>query len=157
MVRALAPRQRARTSRRQVPGLLRILDDTMPISVHDGRLDLLAYNAAAADLLGQLSASGRYRRNIVYQCVAVGRQAPAPPDRRVADLRHRGSPRSRTRSRDHALHTTRHVGHHDWAVMSERQVSGRPQAEGMSGTRVCRWRGPPGVGSATAGTSRAWL
>ncbi|PRX55583.1 helix-turn-helix protein [Nonomuraea fuscirosea] len=61
------------------PGLLRLLrtlDDTMPITVHDGRLDLLAHNAAAADLLGPLSCTGRYGRNIVYQCFT----APAVPD-----------------------------------------------------------------------------
>ncbi|MDW5327099.1 hypothetical protein [Plantactinospora sp. KLBMP9567] len=48
--------------------LLRTLDDTMPVSIHDGRLDMVAYNAAAAELFGQLSATGRFRRNIVYQC-----------------------------------------------------------------------------------------
>lgn len=48
----------------------------MPITVHDGRLDLLAHNAAAADLLGPLSCTGRYGRNIVYQCFT----APAVPD-----------------------------------------------------------------------------
>jgi transcriptional regulator with XRE-family HTH domain len=47
--------------------LLRGLDDTMPVTVHDGRLDLLGRNAAAAELLGPLSATGRYGRNIVYQ------------------------------------------------------------------------------------------
>jgi transcriptional regulator with XRE-family HTH domain len=53
------------------PGLLRLirsLDDTMPITVHDGRLDLLAYNAAAAEVFGPISVGGRYGRNIVYQC-----------------------------------------------------------------------------------------
>lgn len=40
----------------------------MPVTVHDGRLDLLASNAAAADLLGPLSAEGRFGRNMVYQC-----------------------------------------------------------------------------------------
>ncbi|MGN9786827.1 helix-turn-helix transcriptional regulator [Nonomuraea sp. ZG12] len=53
------------------PGLLRLLrslEDTMPVTVHDGRLDLLARNAAAAYLLGPLSGSGRYGRNIVHQC-----------------------------------------------------------------------------------------
>jgi transcriptional regulator with XRE-family HTH domain len=52
------------------PGLLRLLrslDNTMPVTVHDGRLDLLARNAAADELLKPLSASGRYGRNIVYQ------------------------------------------------------------------------------------------
>jgi transcriptional regulator with XRE-family HTH domain len=52
------------------PGLLRLLrglDDTMPVTVHDGRLDLLARNVAAAELLAPLSATGRFARNIVYQ------------------------------------------------------------------------------------------
>jgi transcriptional regulator with XRE-family HTH domain len=48
--------------------LLRNLEDTMPVTVHDGRLDLLAHNAAAADLLGPLSTGGRYGRNIVHRC-----------------------------------------------------------------------------------------
>ncbi|GAA3113474.1 hypothetical protein [Nonomuraea salmonea] len=48
--------------------LLRRLDDTLPITVHDGRLDLLARNAAAAALFGPLPAGGRYARNIVHQC-----------------------------------------------------------------------------------------
>jgi transcriptional regulator with XRE-family HTH domain len=53
------------------PGLLRLLrnlEDTMPVTVHDGRLDLLAHNTAAADLLGPLSTGGRYGRNIVHRC-----------------------------------------------------------------------------------------
>jgi hypothetical protein len=53
------------------PGLLRLLrnlENTMPVTVHDGRLDLLARNAAAADLFGPLSGSGWYGRNIVHQC-----------------------------------------------------------------------------------------
>jgi transcriptional regulator with XRE-family HTH domain len=52
------------------PGLLRLLrdlDDTVPVTVHDGRLDVMARNAAAAELLGPLSSAGRYRRNIVHQ------------------------------------------------------------------------------------------
>jgi hypothetical protein len=48
--------------------VLRSLDDTMPVTVHDGRLDLLAYNAAAAELLGPLAGDGPYGRNIVHQC-----------------------------------------------------------------------------------------
>jgi hypothetical protein len=47
--------------------------------VHDGRLDLLARNraaAAAADLLAPLAADGRFSRNIVYQVFA----APALAD-----------------------------------------------------------------------------
>jgi transcriptional regulator with XRE-family HTH domain len=52
------------------PGLLRLLrslNDTMPVTVHDGRLDLLARNAAAEQLLGTLPATGQFSRNIVYQ------------------------------------------------------------------------------------------
>ncbi|WP_211269243.1 helix-turn-helix transcriptional regulator [Saccharothrix syringae] len=52
------------------PGLLRMLrdlDDSMPVTVHDGRLDLLALNAASADLLRPLATAGPYRRNIAYQ------------------------------------------------------------------------------------------
>ncbi|MDX3659520.1 helix-turn-helix transcriptional regulator [Streptomyces sp. ID05-26A] len=52
------------------PGLLRMLrgvEDTMPVTVHDGRLDLLALNAPAAELLRPLAATGPFERNIVYQ------------------------------------------------------------------------------------------
>lgn len=52
------------------PGLLRLLrglDDTMPVTIHDGRLDLLAQNAPATELLGPLLGDGPYGRNIVYQ------------------------------------------------------------------------------------------
>jgi transcriptional regulator with XRE-family HTH domain len=51
------------------PGLLRLLrqlDDVVPVTVHDGRLDVMARNAAAAELLGPLPAAGRFRRNIVH-------------------------------------------------------------------------------------------
>ncbi|WP_130798895.1 helix-turn-helix domain-containing protein [Streptomyces otsuchiensis] len=62
------------------PGLTRMLrglDDTMPVTVHDGRLTLLACNAAAAELLGPLAGgSGRYGRNIAFQAFT----APALPD-----------------------------------------------------------------------------
>ncbi|MGW8526469.1 helix-turn-helix domain-containing protein [Nocardiopsis sp. NPDC055824] len=47
--------------------LLRSLDGTVPVTVHDGRLDVMARNAAAAELLGPLSGEGRFRRNIVHQ------------------------------------------------------------------------------------------
>jgi transcriptional regulator with XRE-family HTH domain len=53
------------------PGLVRTLaalDQVMPVSVHDGRLDLLAYNAAAAAFLAPLARTGRFGRNIAYQC-----------------------------------------------------------------------------------------
>lgn len=56
------------------PGILRLLrslDDTMPATVHDGRLDLLARNAAATELLGPLPANGQFGRNIVYQAFTV--------------------------------------------------------------------------------------
>ncbi|NKZ00447.1 helix-turn-helix domain-containing protein [Nocardiopsis dassonvillei subsp. albirubida] len=52
------------------PGLLRLLrglDDTMPVTVHDGRLDLLARNKAARELLGTLTGGGPFGRNIAYQ------------------------------------------------------------------------------------------
>lgn len=48
--------------------LLRGLDNFMPVTVHDGRLDLLAANAAALELLSSLVSDGPYGRNIVYQC-----------------------------------------------------------------------------------------
>lgn len=53
------------------PGLLRLmrsLDDTTPVTVHDGHLNRLAHNVAAAELFGPLSVGGPYGRNIVYQC-----------------------------------------------------------------------------------------
>ncbi|MFD6096703.1 helix-turn-helix transcriptional regulator [Nocardiopsis flavescens] len=52
------------------PGLLRLLrglDDTMPVTVHDGRLDLLARNRPAEELLGHLTGDGPFERNIAYQ------------------------------------------------------------------------------------------
>lgn len=52
------------------PGLFRMmrgLDETVPVTVHDGRLEAVARNAAATELLGPLSSAGRYRRNIVHQ------------------------------------------------------------------------------------------
>ncbi|MEU6130823.1 helix-turn-helix transcriptional regulator [Saccharopolyspora sp. NPDC047091] len=61
------------------PGLLRLLrglDATMPVTVHDGRLDLLARNEAAAELLGPLLGSGRPGCNIAYQAFT----SPALPE-----------------------------------------------------------------------------
>ncbi len=52
------------------PGLRRLLhslDDTVPVTVHDGRLDVVARNAAATELLGPVPTDGRFRRNIVWQ------------------------------------------------------------------------------------------
>ncbi|WP_075741503.1 MULTISPECIES: helix-turn-helix transcriptional regulator [Actinoalloteichus] len=52
------------------PGILRLLrslEGVMPATVHDGRLDVLAHNADAAQLLGPLWGDGPYGRNIVYQ------------------------------------------------------------------------------------------
>ncbi|MFJ9554303.1 helix-turn-helix domain-containing protein [Nocardiopsis sp. NPDC101807] len=51
------------------PGLLQLLrnlDATVPVTVHDGRLDVMARNAAAAELLGPLPGEGRFRRSIVH-------------------------------------------------------------------------------------------
>ncbi|WSU46848.1 hypothetical protein OG510_31430 [Streptomyces sp. NBC_01089] len=53
------------------PGLLRVLHslaDTMPVTVHDGRLDLLACNAAATELFGPPPEGRPFARNIVHQC-----------------------------------------------------------------------------------------
>lgn len=52
------------------PGLQQLLDsldETMPVTIHDGRLDMLALNAAAVDLLGPIFGDGPYGRNIVHQ------------------------------------------------------------------------------------------
>ncbi|SDD65031.1 helix-turn-helix transcriptional regulator [Auraticoccus monumenti] len=52
------------------PGLRRLLDGldhSLPVTVHDGRLDVVARNGAATELLGPLPGAGRYRRNIVHQ------------------------------------------------------------------------------------------
>ncbi|MCA1226658.1 helix-turn-helix domain-containing protein [Saccharopolyspora sp. 6M] len=52
------------------PGLLRMVYDlgaTTPVTVHDGRLDLLARNEAAAELLAPLERDGPHGRNIVFQ------------------------------------------------------------------------------------------
>jgi transcriptional regulator with XRE-family HTH domain len=46
--------------------LLRGLDKVMPVTVHDGRLDLLAANEAAIELLGQLLETGPFGRNVVH-------------------------------------------------------------------------------------------
>ncbi|WP_199539157.1 helix-turn-helix domain-containing protein [Desertihabitans brevis] len=59
-----APRTRIR------PGLSRMLqalDRTLPVTVHDGRLDLLSRSAAADELLGPLPPESRFRRNLVFQ------------------------------------------------------------------------------------------
>jgi transcriptional regulator with XRE-family HTH domain len=47
--------------------LLRHLDDTVPVTVHDGRLNVLGRNAAATELLGTISGTSRFRHNIVHQ------------------------------------------------------------------------------------------
>lgn len=39
----------------------------MPVTIHDGRLDMLAFNAAAMDLFGPIFNDGPYGHNIVYQ------------------------------------------------------------------------------------------
>ncbi|MGW4793008.1 helix-turn-helix domain-containing protein [Nonomuraea sp. NPDC004297] len=51
------------------PGLQQLLDglnDVMPVTIHDGRLDMLAFNTAAADLFGPLFDDGPYGRNIAF-------------------------------------------------------------------------------------------
>lgn len=52
------------------PGLLRMLralDGTMPVTVHDGRLDLLARNERAAELLPPPDETGPFGRNLAFQ------------------------------------------------------------------------------------------
>ena len=52
------------------PGLFRMLqalDETMPVTVHDGRLDLLARNKRAAEFLPPMDGTGPFDRNIAYQ------------------------------------------------------------------------------------------
>ncbi|MGJ9422917.1 helix-turn-helix domain-containing protein [Aeromicrobium sp. CF3.5] len=61
------PRAPAAKIRPGIRQLLDGLDDTMPVTVHDGRLDMLAFNAAAADLLGPIFSDGLFGNNIVYQ------------------------------------------------------------------------------------------
>lgn len=56
------------------PGLLRMLqslDETMPVTVHDGRLDLLARNKRAAELLPPADGTGPFVRNLAYQAFAT--------------------------------------------------------------------------------------
>lgn len=56
------------------PGLLRMLeglDETMPVTVHDGRLDLLARNKRAAELLPPADGTGPFARNLAYQAFAT--------------------------------------------------------------------------------------
>lgn len=52
--------------------LLDSLDDVMPVTVHDARLDVLAMNAAASELFSPLFDDGPYGRNIVHQAFATG-------------------------------------------------------------------------------------
>lgn len=55
------------------PGLQQLLDgldDAMPVTVHDGRLDMLAFNSAAADLFGPVFDDAPYGHNIVHQAFA---------------------------------------------------------------------------------------
>lgn len=65
----LPPQPRAPAARIR-PGLQQLLDsldDTMPVTVHDGRLDMLAFNVAAADLFGPIFGDGPFGHNIAYQ------------------------------------------------------------------------------------------
>lgn len=61
------PRAPAAEIRPGLRHLLDSLDDTMPVTIHDGRLDMLAFNVAAADLFGPVFGDGPYGRNIVHQ------------------------------------------------------------------------------------------
>jgi transcriptional regulator with XRE-family HTH domain len=56
------------------PGLLRMLhglDETMPVTVHDGRLDLLARNGPATELLPTPDETSPFGRNLAYQAFAT--------------------------------------------------------------------------------------
>ena len=64
------PRAPAAEIRPGLQQLLDSLDDTMPVTVHDGRLEMLAFNTAAADLFGPIFSDGPYGHNIVYQAFA---------------------------------------------------------------------------------------
>ncbi|GAA2689493.1 MULTISPECIES: helix-turn-helix domain-containing protein [Actinosynnema] len=59
------------------PGLLRVvraLGEAVPVTVHDGRLDLLFHNGAAAELLRPVSATGPFARNLAHRAfTAEGR------------------------------------------------------------------------------------
>ncbi len=52
------------------PGLLRLisrLDPSIPVIVHDGRLDLVATNSSATELFGSVAGEGLYGRNIAHR------------------------------------------------------------------------------------------
>ncbi|WP_283161936.1 helix-turn-helix transcriptional regulator [Pseudonocardia sp. Ae707_Ps1] len=52
------------------PGLLRLIDQlgpAIPITVHDGRLDVVALNSFARELFGSVTGGGSYGRNIVHR------------------------------------------------------------------------------------------
>lgn len=52
------------------PGLARLLDHldpAVPVTVHDGRLDAVAANASATELLGPIAGAGPYGRNVVHR------------------------------------------------------------------------------------------
>lgn len=52
------------------PGLLRLLDrlsPAVPVTVHDGRLDVVAANASATALFGPVDVGGRFGRNVVHR------------------------------------------------------------------------------------------
>lgn len=59
-----APSAEVRSGVQQV---LSSLEATMPVTVHDGRLDMLSLNVAAMELFGPLFDEGSYGRNIVHQ------------------------------------------------------------------------------------------
>lgn len=52
------------------PGLLRLmerLDPAVPVTAHDGRLDVVAANSSAMELFGSVTEDGSYGRNIVHR------------------------------------------------------------------------------------------
>jgi len=52
------------------PGLARLMENlasTVPMTVHDGRLDVVAVNAAAGEMFGSVIGDGHHGRNIVHR------------------------------------------------------------------------------------------
>lgn len=51
--------------------MLKGLDETMPVTVNDGRLDLLARNKRATELLPPADGTGPFAGNLTYQAFAT--------------------------------------------------------------------------------------
>lgn len=119
--------------------MLRSFDDTLPVTVHDGRLDPPARNAAAADLFGPVTDDGRYGRDIVRTPTHTLRHHPArprtPPPRPNSKTHfpvgHRGEDQSPQRLGRHC-----HVGHPSRLDAQERAGAGEDQPAPAVGARM---------------------